>query len=259
MNTKNVFQIPGPVKGSSLILTPDELWLRTICLHNGVAITDIQLSLLSRYRELLADWNTKINLISRKDAEHIWDTHILLSLAYVFVVPFPVTGRVLDLGTGGGLPGIVLAVMRPECSFTLLDSIRKKTTAVSHMATELGLSNVDVVNARAEEINHLPRHRNIYDIVTARSVSELSNLLSWGLPFLKKKGASASPGTNEPAVGATRLKPSIVMLKGSEIETELAAARKAFPHVRFESTPLVFRGSEGVVSTDKQIIVAQAS
>ncbi|MGE5313444.1 MAG: 16S rRNA (guanine(527)-N(7))-methyltransferase RsmG [Acidobacteriota bacterium] len=220
-------------------MTSDELWLRTILLHNTVAITDIQLSQLSRYRALLAEWNRKINLVSRRDEDRIWDTHILLSLSYLFFIRFPDGSRVLDLGTGGGLPGIPLAIMHPACGFTLLDSIRKKTTAVDAMARELGLSNVEVVNARAEEINHLPHHRNNYDIVTARSVSDLSNLLAWGLPFLKKHGHS-----------------SLVSLKGTEIESELAQARKAFPRIAIESKPLVFKGSEGLVNTDRQMIIA---
>jgi 16S rRNA (guanine527-N7)-methyltransferase len=242
-------------KGSTLTLTPDELWLRTICLHNGVAITDIQLSLLSRYRELLADWNSKINLISRKDQDRIWDTHILLSLSYLFMIRFPDTARVLDLGTGGGLPGIPLAIMLPERSFVLLDSIRKKTVAVAAMAESLGLANVTVVNARAEEINHLPHHKNIYDIVTVRSVSDLSNLLTWGLPFLRRNKADDRSVGAEGARAPERA--SLVSLKGGAIDTELAAARKAFPRVTIESKPLVFRGSEGLVNnTDKQLIIA---
>ncbi len=209
---------------------------------------------LSRYRELLLEWNGRINLISRKDQEHAWDTHILLSLSHLFLLRFPDAARVLDLGTGGGLPGIPLAIMLPECSFTLVDSIRKKTTAVAAMAEALALPNVTVVNARAEEINHLPQHRNIYDIVTARSVSDLTNLLTWALPFLHRRpGAVPVPGG---APGTPIVRSSLVTLKGIEIGTELDAARKAFPRVVIESRPLVFRGSEGLVNTDKQLIIA---
>lgn len=235
-------------------LTPDELWLHTICLHNGVAITDIQLAQLTRYREVLTDWNSKINLVSRKDEDRIWDTHILLSLSYLFLFDIPEPSRVLDLGTGGGLPGIPLAIMRPGSSFVLLDSIRKKTTAVSAMVEAIGLSNVTVINARAEEINHLPQHKNIYDIVTARSVSDLSNLLPWGLPFLRKQKAGDTPGSDG---GRSGTPASLISLKGGGIDAELAAARKAFPRVIIETKPLVFRGSEGLVNnTDKQLIIA---
>lgn len=235
-------------------MTPDELWLRTLCRHNDVAITDIQLSQLSRYRELLLDWNSKINLISRKDQDRIWDTHILLSLSYAFLVRFPDNARVLDLGTGGGLPGIPLAILHPACRFVLLDSIRKKTMAVAAMAEELGLQNVTIVNARAEEINHLPHHHNIYDIVTVRSVSDLSNLLAWGLPFLRRATAARTATAAGDARGATP--PFLISLKGESIETELALARKAFPRVTIDTKPLVFRGSEGLVNqTDKQLII----
>jgi 16S rRNA (guanine527-N7)-methyltransferase len=244
--------LPAPHR-KDLYLTPDELWLSTICTHNKLAITDIQMQLLSRYRELLLEWNGKINLISRKDQEHAWDTHILLSLAHLFLVRFPGHGRILDLGTGGGLPGIPLSIMLPECEFTLVDSIRKKTTAVAAIVEALGLTNVKVVNARAEEINHLPQHANIYDIVTARSVSDLTNLLTWALPFLRRRsGADTAPG--DP--GAPLVRSSLVTLKGMEIDTELAAVRKAFPRAVIESRPLVFRGSEALTNTDKQLIIA---
>jgi 16S rRNA (guanine527-N7)-methyltransferase len=234
-------------------VTPEELWLSTICSHNGFAITDIQLQQLTRYKEQLLDWNGKINLISRKDEEHAWDTHILLSVSLLFLVRFPEGGKILDLGTGGGLPGIPLSILLPGCSFTLVDSIRKKTTAVAAMAAALGLPNVSVVNARAEEINHLPQHGNIYDIVTARSVTDLTNLLTWGLPFLRRRpGAETASG----APGAPLVRSSLVTLKGMEIDTELAAAKKAFPRAVIETRPLVFRGSEALINTDKQLIIA---
>ncbi len=248
---RTIEAIHNILKGS--FLTPDELWLSTICTHNKLAITDIQLRQLSRYRELLLEWNGKINLISRKDQEHAWDVHVLLSVAYLFLLRFPEGGRILDLGTGGGLPGIPLSIMLPGCSFTLVDSIRKKTAAVSAMVDALGLPNVTVVNARAEEINHLPQHRNIYDIVTARSVTDLTHLLTWALPFLQRPpGTDAAPG--DPGIPLVRS--SLVTLKGMEIDTELAAARKAFPRAVIGTRPLVFRGSEELVNTDKQLIIA---
>jgi 16S rRNA (guanine527-N7)-methyltransferase len=234
-------------------VTTEELWLSTACRHNALAITDIQIRLLSRYKELLLEWNSKINLISRKDQEHAWDTHILLALSYLFLVRFPENAKVLDLGTGGGLPGIPLSILLPGCSFTLVDSIRKKTAAVAAMVDALGLPNVDVVNARAEEINHLPQHRNIYDIVTARSVADLTSLLTWALPFLRRRNG-ADTALGDP--GAPLVQSSLITLKGMEIDTELAAARKAFPRIVIETRALVFRGSEALINTDKQLITA---
>ncbi len=115
------------------------LRLSRICRDNGLPLSDDQVDLLRRYVELLREWNAKINLISRRDEENIWWSHILHSLSILFFVTPGEGMRLLDLGTGGGLPGIPLAILRNDLHITMLDSIRKKTVAVQDMLDKLSL------------------------------------------------------------------------------------------------------------------------
>lgn len=148
-------------------------------------ITGDQLDKYRQMEQLYKDWNSKINVISRKDLDGIYDHHVLHSLAIAYYLKIrkpedyssllsPQNGvRVLDLGTGGGFPGIPLAILFPEASFTLCDSIRKKTLVASEVAASLGLRNVEVVNARAES---LPGR---FDYVVSRAVASLSDFYPW--------------------------------------------------------------------------------
>lgn len=102
------------------------LKFRSICHANGLTLDDMTLQRLSAYVELLSSWNTKINLVSRLDAQNLWLTHLLHCVSVLFFVKIPAKAKVLDLGTGGGLPGVPLAILRPDLDITLLDSIRKK-------------------------------------------------------------------------------------------------------------------------------------
>lgn len=232
-------------------MTNDRIWLHTLCRKNDIIITDIQLDRLSAFRELLLDWNKKINLVSRKNEDNLWKGHITLSMSMLFIVAFPKNASILDLGTGGGFPGIPLAIMLPECSFVLLDSTQKKIAAVQSMADALSLKNVGTMWGRAEEVNRRAGVRASFDAVVARSVSNLSNLLDWGLPFLKP-GA----GTNEAKEKVFITKPSLITFKGSEIEQEEVQAQKKFPGIRFQHRPLLFQGSEEFERLEKKITIA---
>lgn len=143
-------------------------------------VTPVQLEQFARMEGLYREWNAKINVISRKDLDALYDHHVLHSLAiakYVSLLnggALPGEGRtVLDLGTGGGFPGIPLAVLLPQWHFTLCDSIGKKTRVAQAVAEALGLENVTVVNARAES---LPE---VFDYVVSRAVTSLDRFFPW--------------------------------------------------------------------------------
>ena len=237
-------------------MTNDEIWLYSLAIKNNFTITDIQLQKISRYVELLKKWNKSINLISRKDVEGVWLNHILLSLAFLFKVEFAAGSKVLDLGTGGGLPGIPLSIVRTDVIFVLLDSIRKKTKAVEDMVASLELPNVSVVCSRAEDLNTVDGYQNTFDAVIARAVSGLGDLTDWGMPFLKKKTTpKASPA--ESAKISVSNSPVLITMKGGNTEVEIDKTLRRFPGVKIHSVALTFKGSELLQNSDKKLIVVE--
>ena len=132
-----------------------------------------QLNSLQQYETVLRNWNQKINLVSRKNEDEIDEQHILHSLAIAKFVSFQPFSSVLDLGTGGGLPGIPLAIAFPQTQFHLVDSIRKKVTAVESMIAELGLTNVTTEQVRVEQ------HQGSYDFVVTRAVAKSETIIQW--------------------------------------------------------------------------------
>ena len=163
------------------------LWLKAIFGKNGMELTAEQVSQLSEYVRLLLEWNQKVNLISRKDEANIWERHILHCAALVLLFDFPAGSKVIDIGTGGGLPGIPLKIFRPDLTVLLLDSTKKKIDAVSAMLSSLKLQNISAVWGRAEELATLPQYREQYHIAVARAVAQLPELIKWAEPFLIKK------------------------------------------------------------------------
>ena len=107
-----------------------KIWLGTVCAQNGLRLSEEQLTLLETLAVRLLDWNQKINLISRRDEENFWTSHLLHCLALLFKVDLPAGSLILDLGTGGGLPGLPLKIVRPDLTLTLLDSTQKKINVV---------------------------------------------------------------------------------------------------------------------------------
>lgn len=162
-------------------------------------LTPEQLEKYEAMGPLYREWNEKINVISRKDIDNFYLHHVVHSLAISRVVRFPSGSTVLDLGCGGGFPGIPLAVMFPDCSFTLCDSVGKKITVASAVAESLGLDNVKCVNCRAEQ---LP---GPFDYVVSRAVADLSDFYPW----IKGKFSCAA-----------------ICLKGGDLEPEIAACAR---------------------------------
>lgn len=158
---------------------------------------------------LYAEWNERINVISRKDIEALYLRHVLHSLGIAKVQPFLPGSRVLDIGTGGGFPGIPLAILFPETEFVLVDSIGKKIKVVSEVARGLGLENVEAVHGRAE------KQKSQFDFVVSRAVTNMSDFVKWTRNKFSKE--SRHPLAN-----------GILYLKGGDLQEEL----KPFPKAR---------------------------
>lgn len=170
---------------------------------------DLDADQYARFAQLEAqyrDWNTKVNVISRQDIENLEVRHVLHSLAIAKVFQFKPGARLLDLGTGGGFPGIPMAILLPEVQFTLIDGTGKKITVVRAVAQALGLTNVTARHCRAEDLK-MP---NTFDFVISRAVAPLDKLLGWSQRLLKKKHTQAYPN-------------GLIALKGGKIQPEIAA------------------------------------
>lgn len=168
--------------------------------------TPAQLQQLSALDELYNDWNSKINVISRKDVDGLYEKHVLHSLAIAAAFEFPAAASIVDLGTGGGFPGIPLAIFFPEIQFLLVDSIGKKIKVVNAVAEALGLKNVTTRHSRIEDIKD-----KRFDFVVSRAVAPLKDLWKWSKPLLKK-----------PAPNANNQQPGLICLKGGDLTTEIA-------------------------------------
>ncbi len=139
-------------------------------INKHFTLTDVQARQMAALERLYPEWNEKINLISRKDIEHLEEHHLLHSLAIAKFIDFAPETTILDVGTGGGFPGIPLAIMFPECKFTLIDSIGKKIRVAEDISQQIGLSNVECLQERAEE------EKRQYDFVVSRAVMPLPDL-----------------------------------------------------------------------------------
>lgn len=154
----------------------------------SVDISDDLANKLEIYAEQLREWNEKINLTAILDDEGIAVKHFLDCLLVTKTADFKSGMNVIDVGTGAGFPGLVIAAAYPEMNVTLLDSTGKKLKAVEDIANKMGVENVKIVHARAEDMGKNPEFREKYDFATARAVAQLRVLLEYTLPFVKKGG-----------------------------------------------------------------------
>ncbi|SEA39510.1 16S rRNA (guanine(527)-N(7))-methyltransferase RsmG [Psychroflexus halocasei] len=171
-------------------------------------LTDEQLGQFKKIAEVYKDWNQKINVVSRKDIDEIYTRHVLHSLAIAKIQRFKPGSHILDVGTGGGFPGIPLAILHPETNFTLVDSIGKKIKVVDEVVQALGLKNVKTVNARVETIDQQ------FDFIVSRAVAAMPTFVHW------VKGKIAKKSNHE-------LKNGILYLKGGDLSEELSTYQTA--------------------------------
>ena len=169
-------------------------------------ITDEQKQQFEKLEQLYTEWNEKINVISRKDMDGLYEKHILHSLGIAKVMPFADGTKVLDIGTGGGFPGIPLAILFPEVSFTLIDSIGKKIKVVEAVSEGLGLKNMTAVHGRAEKL------KEKFHFVVSRAVTQMPEFLRW------LKGKFEKEQFNGKHNG-------VLYLKGGDLAEELAGLR----------------------------------
>jgi 16S rRNA (guanine527-N7)-methyltransferase len=180
--------------------------------------TSQQLQQFAALEELYKDWNAKINVISRKDIDSLYEKHVLHSLGIATLDAFKPGYQVLDIGTGGGFPGIPLAIFYPEVSFHLADSIGKKIKVVEEVVSALELTNVTVEHTRVEDIKNKK-----FDFTMSRAVAPLKDLWQWTKPLLRKNAANTKSSRlteNDPQ--QHNMLPGLICLKGGDLKQEIA-------------------------------------
>lgn len=184
-------------------------------------------------KPLYTDWNSKINVISRKDMDHFYLHHVLHSLSIAANFEFSPDTRVMDLGCGGGFPSIPLAIFFPNTSFHLVDSINKKLTVVQEIATAIGLQNITVQHTRVEDIKNRK-----FDVVISRAVAPLQELWKWSKPLIQKGNKNQE------------LPNGLICLKGGDLSKEIQESGckpfvwevdKIFPEAYFKDKFLLYQ------------------
>jgi 16S rRNA (guanine527-N7)-methyltransferase len=190
--------------------------LQNYCWDNGFNPDPMRNERLALFAQLIVEKNKKINLISRKDVDNIIENHIFLSAYVTKFLPEKVT-RFLDIGTGGGLPGIPLAIMRPDLRGVLADSTEKKINAVQEFIDKLKLSNVVAENARVESPEFIEKYKGTFDLVVSRAVVPIIILFRYSLPLVKDKAF-------------------IVTIKGGDLDDEFKKAELKYKSFIKKST-----------------------
>jgi 16S rRNA (guanine527-N7)-methyltransferase len=175
--------------------------------------TPKQIEQYKALEELYKEWNEKINVISRKDIDSLYEKHILHSLAIAAAFDFPPALNIIDIGTGGGFPGVPLAIFFPDVNFHLIDSIGKKLKIVDAIAGEIQLKNITTQHTRAEEIKNRK-----FDFVVSRAVAPLKDLWRWSKPLLKNSSYNVENANRE----KMSLKSGLICLKGGDLAQEIS-------------------------------------
>jgi len=209
--------------------------VRQICLDNGLIISDPQWHLLEDWADLLLNYNQEINLISRKETDLLWEKQILHCLTLTVFRQIPQGLEVCDFGTGGGLPGVVLAIIRPDLKVTLLDSRKKKVAVVQKIVTDLRIPNVRVVCGRGELLGKHTEWKQRFSVITARAVAPLIDLVKW-------------------SIGLRKSKCSMHILKGGDIQDEIKALSLMFNGIKISNSLIVLKGYAKFKQNKKYII-----
>ena len=204
--------------------------------------------------EYILEWNEKINVTAIRDPNEFYEKNIRDSLEVMNIPQFMKGKRILDLGTGGGFPGLPLAIACPDKEFYLLDSVAKKLKVVSAAAEEFHLDNVDVLNMRAEDMAKWPAYRETFDAVVSRAVANMSTLSEYCLPFVKKDGYFIAYKTEDAREEIEAAKKAISIL-GGKIEDIVPDSIEGSGHLfvivrKIKTTPPKFPRKAGLPSKD---------
>ncbi|MDY6025707.1 16S rRNA (guanine(527)-N(7))-methyltransferase RsmG [Bergeyella zoohelcum] len=198
-------------------------------------LTERQREQFEQLESVYTEWNEKINVISRKDMDALYEKHVLHSLGIAKIMPFAAGTKVLDIGTGGGFPGIPLAILFPEVEFLLVDSIGKKITVVNAVIEALGLKNVRTVHGRAEKI------KEKFHFIVSRAVTQMPEFLRWTKGKFEKEQMNAKHN-------------GVLYLKGGDLAEELAGIKceifelkKVFDEPFFETKKVVYLSKGHIV------------
>ena len=213
-----------------------ELW--TICSTNNIVLSKEQMFALERFHNEILHWNKKINLISRMDEDNIYIRHILHSLSIVKYVDIPLKSKCLDIGTGGGFPGIPIKIAIPEINMLLVDSIKKKVSVAEMLAKHTDLRKISALCSRVEDLASNKQYKNSFNFIFARAVARMNDLVSWSKDLIAKDG-------------------KFVFLKGGPLDEEIRFLKRDFPNIEVEEIKINMLGVDWFHKEEKKIIICQ--
>jgi len=215
-----------------------EAW--TLLSMNSIVLDKAQIDLLERYHRELVHWNNSVNLVSRKDVDFLIERHLIHSLMLLRYVEFPHKARVLDLGTGGGLPGLPIKIARQDLRVTLVDSIAKKIKIVDMMARHTGLKDLDAVRMRVEDMATISKYKSAFNVIVSRAVAPLKDLAHWS-------GGVRAPGA------------VLAVLKGGNLTDEISEFKTAFPNVSVIEHDINVHGLPWFLQENKKVVECRFS
>lgn len=204
----------------------DEKWFYDVCKNRGLVCDEYKCCQMTEYVAQLINWNKKINLISRKDEHNVWISHILHSVSLLFHLRFKDNAKIVDIGTGGGLPGIPLKIMRPDISLLCIDSISKKVKALISIVEKLDIKDINVTCGRAEKVGMESRFHGQFDFAVARAVAPMKDLIKWARNFLKHTLNHNSRPVGFDSFPINIDCPALFAFKGGEISKEISDIKK---------------------------------
>ena len=216
----------------------DAVTFWTTCATDGIVLEPEQMQAMERYHDELIKWNKRVNLVSRQDIEHVYERHILHSLTILKYVELRAKARVIDVGTGGGFPGIPLKIARPDLYVMLVDSIAKKVKVTDMLAKHTGLRHIGAKTVRAEALADDKQFRGSFDMVAARAVAPLVQLASWTLPLMRPDGVLAT-------------------LKGGDLSREIEETMRKFPELTISVIDIDMMGTTWFREHDKKLVLCR--